>query len=78
MSLAKRLRIAPFLVFGLVACGDVVGAPITSQSNSQSGIDAGATQSCTPPQQALACSATGGCSNYPGTVCGQTGFCVCP
>jgi hypothetical protein len=85
MSLAKRSRIAPFLVFGLVACGDVVGAPITSQSNSQSGIDAGAHTpdassphpSCTPPANPMSCQRTQDCGNYPSTVCEQ-GSCVCP
>ena len=77
MSLAKRLGIAPFLVFGLVACSDVVGEPITSQSNPQPGIDAGATKACTPPQPALSCNGTQDCGNYPSTVCEQ-GYCVCP
>jgi hypothetical protein len=35
-------------------------------------------QTCTPPQPALACTVTQDCGNYPATVCGQTGFCVCP
>jgi hypothetical protein len=34
--------------------------------------------SCTPPQPPLACQQTHDCANYPSTVCGQTGFCVCP
>src|SRR5690349_2493035 len=77
MSLAKRLWIAPFVVFGLVACGDVVGSPITNQSNAQSGKDSGTPSACTPPEPALACNGTTGCSNYPNTVC-QQGYCVCP
>lgn len=84
MSLATRLGIAPFLVFGLVACDDVVGEPITGPSDSDSGseIDAGATNdpqdTCTLPERPLACTAIEECSNYPDAVCGQDGFCVCP
>ena len=57
-------RVFIFSVFLIVGCVD---------SN-----NVGRQDPCTPPQSPLACMETQDCANYPTTVCGQTGFCVCP
>jgi hypothetical protein len=51
----------------------------STDAGAQTTDDAGGpTASCTAPQPALACQETHECGNYPQTVCGQNGFCVCP